>query len=306
MQWKSGKDFAFTIIDDTDGSTVGNTKPIYDYLAGRNIRTTKTVWVYPSRDKFTGQTIQDREYLDFLMEIGRKGFEIQIHSVGSGSFNREEIIRGLEIFRETFGHYPSMQINHGSNPDSLYYGYKRFGAILKFFMKMVAGGSRRFHGDEPDSEFFWGDLALKHIRFIRNRVFNGINTLRQDPRMPFKVKNKTYSNYWFSSSDGHTVEEFNNLVTVKNIDKLKKQRGLCIIYTHFSYGFIDEQGEINKTFIKNMDYLTSQNGWFVPASEILEYLAGQSKYVHAGQVYLGILDLRWLFDRVIKKIRSGR
>lgn len=63
MQWKSGKDFAFTIIDDTDGSTVGNTKPIYDYLAGRNIRTTKTVWVYPSRDRFTVRKIEQRRAL---------------------------------------------------------------------------------------------------------------------------------------------------------------------------------------------------------------------------------------------------
>ena len=69
MKWPLNKEFAFTIIDDTDNSTVENIKPIYEFLKSKNIKTTKTVWVYPSRNTFTGQTIQDNEYLEFLLKI---------------------------------------------------------------------------------------------------------------------------------------------------------------------------------------------------------------------------------------------
>jgi hypothetical protein len=44
MNWPKKKEFAFTIIDDTDNSNINNIKPIYDYLASKNIKTTKTVW----------------------------------------------------------------------------------------------------------------------------------------------------------------------------------------------------------------------------------------------------------------------
>ena len=43
MTWPNGKRFAFTIIDDTDKSTVENIKPVYDYLYSHGLKTTKTV-----------------------------------------------------------------------------------------------------------------------------------------------------------------------------------------------------------------------------------------------------------------------
>lgn len=306
MEWKSNKEFAFTIIDDTDCASISNVKPIYDYLNSRGLKTTKTVWIYPPRDGYSGQTLQDVEYLEFLQELRQHGFEIQLHSVGSGSFSREEILLGLEIFKENFGSYPAIQINHASNPDSIYFGSKRFGRILNYFMKLLMGETREFYGDVKESEHFWGDAVQKHILFIRNRIFNGINTLKYDPRMPFREKHKPYSNYWFSSSDGHTVEEFNQLISERNVRKLRKQQGLCIVYTHFAYGFIGKDGEINGTFKKNIDFLSSQNGWFVPASEILTYLAKRKDQDYVHQYYLGMVDLRWVFDRLIKKIRFGR
>ena len=36
--------FAFTILDDTDDSTLENVKPVYDCLRSHGLRTTKTVW----------------------------------------------------------------------------------------------------------------------------------------------------------------------------------------------------------------------------------------------------------------------
>ena len=307
IKWPNNKKFAFTIIDDTDNSTIENIKPIYDFLHKNKILTTKTVWVYESRDHFTGSTLQDEEYLNFAKSLMSQGFEIQLHNVGSGSFNREEIIRGIELFHEKMGYYPSMHINHSSNPDNIYWGYKRYSFIFKNLMKLVFGKKRQFYGDDSESKHFWGDIHKKHIKWTRNRVFNSINTLKVDSKMPFKEKSKPYANYFFSSSDGHTVEEFNNLISRENIDRLEKEGGLCIVYTHFASGFLNEDGTINEDFKSKIEYLAGKNGWFVPTSEVLDYLLeDKNKNHYASAFYTFKLDFKWFIQRVIKKVKFGR
>ena len=304
--WPLNKEFAFTIIDDTDDSTIDKIKPIYDYLKSKNIKTTKTAWVYPSRDVYKGGVIQDNDYLEFLLKLESEGFEIQSHNVGSGDFRRDEIIQGFNIFKEKFNRYPSLHINHSGNSDNIYWGYKRYGTILRFLIKLFKGQKRRFYGDEIESEYFWGDLSKTHIKYIRNRVFGGTNTLKYDPLMPYRDRNKKYSNYWFSSSDGHTITEFNNLISKKNIDKLIKENGLCIAYTHFAYGFLEQNGLINRQFKERIDYLSSKNGWFVPASEILDHLLKFKQKDAVNSFYINMLDYRWLIARIIKKVKCGR
>lgn len=304
--WPSNKDFAFAIIDDTDNSTIENIKPVYDYLLSKGINATKTVWVFKSRDEFSGQSLQDEKYLKFVNVLKNNGFEIQLHGVGSGCFNRDEILNGFEIFNEKIGYYPTIHINHANNPDCIYWGYKRFGIFIKLLQKFFNRNSHGYYGEVETSTHFWGDLCKEKIRFIRNRVFNGINTLKYDPQMPYIEKGKKFSNYWFSSSDGHTVEEFNNLITKRNVDKLKQQKGLCIVYTHFACGFVDEYGNLNNEFKERIDYLSIQNGWFAPASEILEFLASKKKSPYVYEFYKSITDLRWIVDRIIKRIRFNR
>jgi hypothetical protein len=306
ITWPLNKEFAFTIIDDTDNSTMENVKLIYEFLLSRKIYTTKTVWVFPSRDNFKGTTIQDKDYLDFLLKLENEGFEIQIHNVGSGNLNRDETIKGFEIFKENIGRYPSLHVNHCVNLENIYWGYKRFGPFLSFFVRHLMGKTRRFYGDELNSRYFWGDLAKKHIKYIRNRVFNGINTLAYDPKMPFREKNKKYSNYWFSSSDGQTVDELNSLISRKNVDRLIRENGLCIVYTHFANRFLEKNGDLNRSFRTNIEYLASKNGWFVPASEILDFLLKRKKHEEVSLLYLTVLDIKWLFDRIYKKLRYSR
>lgn len=108
MKWPNNKKFAFTIIDDTDGGFVNNTKPIYDLLSQLNIKTTKTVWVYPPRDRFRGGYLLDNNYFNFIKELQDNGFEIALHNVGSGNFDRNEIRIGIEIFKEKIGYYPKI------------------------------------------------------------------------------------------------------------------------------------------------------------------------------------------------------
>ncbi len=307
--WPDGKKFAFTIIDDTDGATVDNVAPLYGLLSGLGLKTTKTVWCYPSRDRFKGQCLEDPEYLGFIKELQAKGFEIALHNVGSGSFNRNEILRGIGLFKDLLGSYPAMHINHSSNPDNIYGGSERFGSLLKNLIQTVYGAKRIVYGSHPESVHFWGDLCKQHVRYIRNRVFMGINTLGYDPLMPYREKKKDrYSNYWFSSSDGHTVDEFTNLLSKRNVDKLVERSGACIAYTHFSCCFVDERGRIDSAFKDRLEYLASQDGWFVPATQLLDYLKKQKKdkNEYVSELYILAMDLLWFAERLYKKVVFGR
>src|SRR5881397_2840861 len=73
MTFPGGKRFAFSILDDTDDSTLENVKPIYDLLRERGLRTTKTVWPLDcpegSRHFFAADTLQNKAYRDFVHEI---------------------------------------------------------------------------------------------------------------------------------------------------------------------------------------------------------------------------------------------
>ncbi len=306
IKWPEGKSFAFTIFDDTDNSTVKNIEPVYDLLLKCNIKTTKSVWVYPPRDNFTGRCISEEDYLSFVKFLQKNSFEIALHSVGSGFFSRNEIIEGFEKFKQLLGSYPYIHVNHSRNPDSIYWGYKRFVPPLSWIYNLRQ--KQAFTGDDINSDSFWGDLSKKHIKYIRNRVFNEVNTGKYDTKMPYTEKSKSLcSNFWFSSSDGHTVEEFNNLITKKNLDKLEKENGFCIVYTHFASGFVDKNGVLNQDFYEKIVQLSKMNGWFVPVGVLLDFLISENGRGNELSYFDSLsLDMKWIVDRFIKKFKYGR
>ena len=303
MIWPGGKTFAFTVIDDTDSATVENVKPIYDLLYSRGIRTTKTVWACPSRDGFPGQSLSDPEYRDFILSLKEKGFEIASHGAGSGVFGRDEILAGQELFRAVLGDYPRIFINHNVNSDCVYWGSERFSrpvALMYALARRVLGKSRvKSGGSDPNSPSFWGDVCKQRIRFMRNHTVSEINTLKFDPDMPCRVKRKQeYSNYWFSSSDGQDADMFCRLLTRDNVDRLAAEGGLCLVYAHFAYGFV-KNGAPDPRFTEEIGYLSSLNGWFAPAGEILEYLLTQKRAdTPRGAAKELSMDAKWALDRL--------
>ena len=77
ISWPNGKSFAFTIFDDTDSSTLQNTKPVYDFLYKHGFLTTKSVWTTSSNNgRYNGHTCLDIEYLNWLKKLNELGFEI--------------------------------------------------------------------------------------------------------------------------------------------------------------------------------------------------------------------------------------
>jgi len=296
MEFPNEKQFAFTIIDDTDNAEIENIRPVYEFLAKLGFKTTKTVWSLPPRDTYKGLSLKNYPYRQFVKMLQREGFEIALHSVGSGRMTRQDTLDGLEIFKQFIGHWPKIQINHGENPDSIYWGIKRF-HLLKPFWRYS-----HFQGDNPNSAFFWGDYYKKYIKYTRNFTYRGLNTINNDPYMPYKEKNKPFANFWFSSSDGSDIKKFNQLVSQKNIDRLIKEKGASIVYTHFASGFC-RRGRLDRDFQNNMVYLSRRNGYFVPASALLDYLEGKDhgkEISGGGQINL---ELKWAWDKLRSKIR---
>lgn len=292
MLFPKNKKFAFTIIDDTDFAGIENIRPVYEFLSKLGFRTTKTVWALPPKDKFKGASLENYRYRQFIGKLKRQGFEIALHNVSSGRLTRQDILDGLEIFRRYIGSYPKIQVNHAQNRDNIYWGVKRF-SILKPFWRFSY-----FSGDNPDSAYFWGDYHQKHIKFTRNFTFKTLNTLARDPHMPYLDHQKSrFSNYWFSSSDAGNLAKFNRLLAPSNIDRLKKEGGAAIIYTHFASGFV-KKNRLDGLFQKNLAYLAGQNGWYVTASELLEYLltAGAGKPIKSRELLK--LEFWWLWDKI--------
>ncbi|MEN6336947.1 MAG: hypothetical protein ABFE01_22045 [Phycisphaerales bacterium] len=267
------KKFAFTIVDDTDDAFLENIRPIYDFLTDRRVFITKTVWVYPPRDaESKGDSLQNVEYLKYVRELKRRGFEIALHNVGSGSYARAEILAGLETFRELLGEYPKIHINHSYNQDNIYSGDKRFGFPFNRVLRVLYPKYRDFSGEEENSPHFWGDVHKQIIRFNRNYEFDEINLLKINPEAPYRDRRyRQYSNYWFSAAFAPNPWCFNHLVTRRSIDRLEREGGICIVYTHL--GYYMRTGVVDQGFVNRIRYLASKGtGLFIPVSQLLDHI----------------------------------
>lgn len=304
MNFPSGKRFAFTILDDTDDSTLENVKPVYDALKAHGIRTTKTVWPVDcpegSRIFFAADTLQRKPYLEFVHQLAVDGFEIAFHGATMESSSRDRTAQALEFFKGEFGAYPTLFCNHGHNRENLYWGYKRFQTswlrrIVGLFRKEAAS---YYLGDVEDTEYFWGDLCRRHIRYVRNWTFPCLNMFEVNPEMPYRLRGTPYVNLWFSTTDAPDARGFVRLLTRENIDRLEKAGGLCIISTHLGKGFVKE-GVVDPRVQRILQSLSERAGWYVPVSKLLDFLVqSQNKNQVLSPLRTGMLELRYLASKL--------
>tara|TARA_B110001450_G_C17668082_1_gene500694 strand:+ start:16986 stop:17969 length:984 start_codon:yes stop_codon:yes gene_type:complete len=274
LKLPGNKKFIFTIIDDTDDAFTEKIKPVYDILHENGLKTTKTVWVNPVRDhdRSKGDSLADQDYRSFVLDIQKKGFEIALHNVGSGSYKRDEIINGIEKYKNILGNYPKLHVNHSYNPDNIYCGSKRFSFPFNWIVKKMYSQYNSFYGEVKGSIYFWGDLHKKHIKYSRNYEIDDINTYKINPYMPYRDKKyDEFCNYWYSSTFASNQWMFNRMVNKKSIDKLEEEGGICILYTHLGYFY--KNGEVDKGFKSIVEYLGSkENGLYIPVGEVMKLL----------------------------------
>jgi hypothetical protein len=277
--WPHRKRFAFTIVDDTDYATRERIESVYDLLRDLGLRTTKTVWVFPSpEDKRWGgaDTLQDRSYRDFVLGLQRGGFEIALHGVRGTSTTREVIARGLEQFAEIVGHDPKLHANHSQNADNLYWGgarMPRWRRDLRLYRALAPASE----GHEETSPYFWGDLCRARIKYVRGTTYRNTNTLACDPYMPYHDPQFPYVNAWFSATGAADAADFKNAISRRALDRLDDEGGLCILYTHFGHdSFVRSDGRVDPDVESLLRALAARDGWFRPAGEILDFLAAGS------------------------------
>jgi hypothetical protein len=304
IHWPDNKAFAFTIFDDTDCATIDNVGPVYDMLADLGFRTTKSVWPMQGTGKpmWGGQTCEDPEYVEWLYALRRRGFEIGYHLNTYHTSRREDIERGLKRFTRLFGHPPVTFANHADCEDSIYGGAYRVSGPARLVYNLATRfrNARRFTGHIEHSPYFWGDLCRAQTRYCRNFVFPDINTLRACPWMPYHDPLRPYVNYWYASSEGINVDTFCRCIGEKHQDRLEKQGGACIMYTHLAVGFFAD-GALDKRFQSLMERLSRKNGWFVPVATLLDYLLKVNGSHTITDRERSSLERRWL----LYKLRVG-
>jgi|SRR5579871_1656036 len=301
MQWPDGKSFAFTIFDDPDSQTLEAGREVYALLADLGFRTTKGVWPIrgPEKPSDHGGTCAEPGYRAWAQDLQQRGFEIGLHNATLHTSRRPQTQLGLDQFAAYFGPGPITMAQHYYCEENIYWGDQRVSGVNRLAYNVLTRGRNRHrsHGHIPDHPEFWGDLCRRRVRYLRNFTFSETNTLSACPYMPYHDPDRPYVNYWFASAEGATVQPFLDRIAESNLDRLAADGGACIMYTHFGLGFWD--GRLHPGFRKTMTGLARRNGWFVPVSQLLDYLLAQ----HGGQSVLQaterrILERRWLAHKV--------
>jgi hypothetical protein len=309
IQWPGGKQFAFTFCDDTDFATVENTRPVYAFLSELGMRTTKLVWLFDASSPYpdSGSSCAEAEYLDWVRSLQQQGFELGLHNVAPDSSPRLHIEKGLAQFNELFRAKPRVHCNHGFCRDNLYWGEARLSGWRRLLYNLYSRNARQdiSEGHRPGSEYFWGDLALQQVSYVRNFTFDQLNTLACCPAMPYHDPAKPYVNYWFAGSNAASAKHFRQNFSRAAVDQLIAEGGLCLAYTHFGAEFY-QNGQLDPHFREIMEYIAAQNGWFAPVSEILDHLRqGATPAERALSARgRGELEWRWLWQKRGKKMGS--
>jgi len=295
--------FAFTVVDDTDFCTIETVKPVYDFLLELGVRTTKTVWPLAGKEEGWGSTLQDTQYRSYVKDLQRRGVELALHNVRHGTATRAQTIEGFSEFIAHLGSAPRVHCNHESNRENLYWGASRLrpGLLRGIHRASMLLQDRESAGHRPESEYFWGDLCRQHISYARNLVFREINLDRVNPSMPYHDPAKPWVKGWFSSCDGEDVERFCRLISEDNQLQLESEGGVCIVYTHFVYGFF-ENGRLHPEFERLMRLLAGRSGWFVPVSELLDHLRSERQSDQIPAAELARMERVWLTHRLQTKV----
>jgi hypothetical protein len=306
--YPEGKRFAFTIIDDTDVATLANVGPVYRLLEELGFRTTKTVWPLAcpegSPNYGSSQTLEEPEYLAFVLDLQRRGFEIAFHGATMESSERERTTRGLQSFSRLLHRSPRVHANHGHNRENLYWGAARFDdrLVRRVYVALSGIPEDHFLGHVEGSPYWWGDLCVAEIEYVRNLTFRTVNLLRINPSLPYHDPRRPLVRRWFSASDAEGVTEFNQLLCERNQVKLEQEGGLCIVATHFGKGFVRE-GTVDPRTSRLLTRLAARPGWYVPVGQLLDWLAGQrgEDQLPAGEWTR--MQRRWLRDLLSRQAR---
>ena len=310
-RWPQGKKFAFAIIDDTDVATVANVKPIYRLLEQLGIQATKTVWPVAcpegSPNFSSSQTLDDPEYLEFVVDLQARGFEIAFHGATMETSGRDRTLRALERFREVFGGYPRVHANHSRNRENVYWGTARVDQpLVKWLYGRASKDSAAyFDGHVEESAHWWGDVCASHIEYVRNLTFSELDLSRINPTMPYFDLSRPVVNWWYSAADAEDAGEFAALLSTRNQQRLEERGGFTIVATHFGKGFVSD-GEVDAAVRERLQELSSRDGWFCSVAELLDWQRQQGRAGELPEREWSRMQWAWLADLFLRKLMTRR
>ena len=303
--WPNGHEFAFSVVDDTDWATLPRVKPVYDLLLELGIRTTKTVWMFRGEacGLNGGASCEEQEYVQWLLSLQRQGFEIALHNAAPCTSPSEITKLAFARFRQLFSGDELLFCNHTGCQEAIYWGQHRLSGWRQLLYNLATQGKNRdiSRGHVDGDPLFWGKLCQERVRYVRNFVFDELDGLAVCPEQPYHDPAKPYVNFWFTSADGSFIKSFLANFTLPKIKRLQEAGGLCIAYVHFARGFV-KNGNVHPEFRKRMEYLASLNGWFVPASKVLDHLrqGGGTRERTLPSKRLRELERKWLLKKLLQ------
>jgi hypothetical protein len=309
IDYPEGAEFAFTIIDDTDDTTVANGRPVYDLLFKLGLRTTKTVWAFDTFPEnrgpyFAGETLSSPGYLEWIHQLSKNNFEIAFHNATMGSSTREDTIRALDLIDREFGQRVRLHCNHGQNLENIYWGADRYSSPVLHRLFVIYSNYRslqKYEGNIPESLYYWSDIAGARLSYIRAFTFRQLNSKKIPPGRPFRDSRKQGDLLFFNTTDASDVSVFNKYVNIHSIDKLRRENGWAIVSTHLGKGFY-RNSKLDPEFQRSMDYLASLPGWFVPASQLLDFITTELGAGEISNFERIRMETYHIIDRIIAKL----
>ena len=309
LTYPSGTEFAFTILDDTDDTTTENGRPVYDLLKELGLRTTKTVWALDTTPDnrgpyFAGETLASPEYLEWVHELAANDFEIAFHNATMGSSLRKDTIKALDLLKKEFGNDIRLHCNHGENRENLHWGLDRYSSFvirktLDLYGKFQT--CRKFEGNDPESPYFWSDIANERLSYIRAFTYRRLNGAKIPPGRPFRDSTKQTGPLFFNTADASDVLVFNKLINRSSIDKLREQKGWAIVSTHLGKGFYRDN-KLDPEFKRTMEYMAELPGWFVPVSQLLDFISVETGSQEISTIERFKIETTHIIDRINGKL----
>jgi hypothetical protein len=238
MRWPYPCRWAFSLIDDTDCSTLEAVRTVYEYCLARGIHPTKTLWVHAARRECgsphggkpdPGVTLDDAGYLAYCQSLANRGVELCLHDASAGNNLRPEIEAAFERFHEAFGYLPRVHVFHSHNADHFYWGADHYRSRWLGAIARAVAGRYEYHGSDPGSPWYWSDICRRLISYVRLYRTRRFDVLRCNPSMPYHLPGKPDVRLWFSASAGAArLDRFDE----RAIEEIARNDGAFLLYAY--------------------------------------------------------------------------
>ena len=337
--YPNGHRFAFTIIHDADDAYSERLAPLFRVFDKYGFKLSISVFAFWNKDeanKFLYKNtpsdrlfyearavpLEEKSEQDFYKKLASKGHEIGLHSASNLTDTREDTQRAFEYFRDVFGYYPKIYIEHrdadnkecvqnkGSHPESNYYIVdilNRYGPWVWIISPSALPyeGRGNYFNILDSSSLIFSDTALQYWGVLREFLKTGNFDLYNGELYLTMIKGGTpFDTYALKKygiikafrrtgrAEQANGEGFLKWYSKDNIDKLEKEGGIALVYTHMNSKWLDMKAREMRVEIKErLKYIASKDVWLASAGEILQRFKDISNvYASYDNTYLIIVN----------------